>query len=153
MGYATITQVESYNPQRGRYTAGTVPTLAQVEAFIEQIADHIDSVLAAQGVSVPVTAPANFLSWLGRLNALGAAAQAELAAFPEVQTNLGGSFSGARYQRMYDDGIKQLIAGSAIPPTAGTAGARITATAYGVDNPDPVTGEAPAPLFSVTQVF
>jgi hypothetical protein len=153
VAYATVTDVENLNPQRGRYDVKTVPTRQQVEGYLEQIAAEIDSVLAAQGLSTPVSAPATFLTFITRLNALGAAAQAELGAFPEAEGSLGGSFSGARYQRMYEAGLARLVKGEAIPPAAGTAGARVQAAAYGTDNPDPVTGDPPAPLFSMSQSF
>lgn len=149
MAYATLRDVEALNPQRGPYGDTTVPTAAAVEGFIADIAAEIDAVLGSQNIVAPVTEPSTFLAVLRRLNALGAAGQAEMAAFPNQPGggDVGGSASGPRYWRMYQDGLTRLVNGEGIPSVALMSKARIRprAATYAED--------APAPVFSMSQLF
>jgi hypothetical protein len=113
MAYCTITDVRGLNPKR-TYNATTTPTEAQVGQYITDIAAEIDSIIQAQGYTVPVTAPANFVTVLKLLNARGAAAQAEIAMFPE--SGVGATPHGQQLLSLYKDGLKALRAGE-IPET------------------------------------
>lgn len=151
MSYATRTEVEALNPQRGTYSSATIPTAAQVDGYLASIAGEIDGVLAAQNLATPATTPASFLTLLGHLNALGAAALAETAAFPQGQGDLGGGGgSAATYRRMYEDGLRRLADGTSIPPEAyGARTARPRARSHESEYPDDNTG----PVFTMTRVY
>lgn len=108
MAYAAIADVRGLNPKR-TYSATTTPTEAQVIQYIADIAVEIDNVLQSQGYTVPVTAPDNFVSHLKLLNARGAAAQAEMAMFPDAVN--GATPQGAQLLSLYHDGLKALRSG------------------------------------------
>lgn len=108
MAYCDIDDVQALNPQRGDYSSSTKPTSTEVTTFITTVSDEIDSVLKARGVSVPVTAPAEFLSHLEQVNANGAAAYAEFAMFPEAAGTPGGSPQGDRLWKIYQGQLKSL---------------------------------------------
>ncbi|MDD4986953.1 MAG: hypothetical protein PHQ43_14490, partial [Dehalococcoidales bacterium] len=75
MAYCQLSDVQELVPKFPISTT-TTPTQTQVESLIAKIAVEIDAVLEAQGFTVPIKAPANFVLWLETLNALGAAARA-----------------------------------------------------------------------------
>ena len=80
-GYCVLADVQAINLQR-TYSAGTLPTSTQVEAFITDVFWEINGILDAQGYSVPVGTSATSASLiLQRINAGGAAALAEEAAY------------------------------------------------------------------------
>lgn len=139
MAYAAITDVQALNAKRTTYSANTTPTAAQVTTFITNIAAEIDSVLAAAKTLTPVTAPASFVGFLLNLNALGAAALAETAQFPEVPSGAGDQASSPHSQRlwkMYQDGLASLKDGSAIDPLSACSSAEALAETYLTANPD-----------------
>jgi len=116
MAYCTITEVEALNPQRGAYSASTKPTSTQVEAHIVTISDELDTIIAGRGLTVPVTAPAEFLSHLKQVNAYGAAALAEMGMFPEAG-GLGTSPQGDRLWGIYTRALEFIKTGK-LPVTA-----------------------------------
>lgn len=149
MAYCTVQDVEAQNSQREPYSNDTRPTRVQVSDFIDDVAGEMDSILAAQGQAVPVTEPPSFVSMLRRLNALGAASYAEEGMYPESD----GETMATRLYKRYQDGLARLVDGSAIPPAAPSATAtRVRATSYGIDNPAS-DGNAPAPVFQITDRF
>lgn len=153
MAYATAADVQALNTKRTDYQDGvTNPSLTEVDVFIVDIASEIDTILAAKGLITPVASPAAFVLWLARLNALGAAAQAEMAGFPEQDQGQGSTPQGDRYWKMYQQGLESLKDGSAIHPDApvndDATGLNMLARSYGTDNPDPLTGLPPASIFS-----
>jgi hypothetical protein len=104
MAYCTITDVRAKNPKQ-TYDDDSTPTQTQVEQFITDIAVEIDNVLQAQGYTIPVTSPANFVSHLKQVNANGAAALADMAMFPDSPD--GTSPYGKQLYEIYQ---KQLAA-------------------------------------------
>lgn len=84
MAYCTIIDVQGFNASRGAYSATTKPTSTQVNTMIDMIAAEIDSILTTRGVTTPVTSPADLVTYLRRVNALGAAADAESAMLPSA---------------------------------------------------------------------
>ena len=158
MSYCAIGDVQALNTTRDTYSASTNPSSTQVGTFITNIAAEIDAALAANRVLTPVTAPASFLTFLLHLNALGAAALAEEAAFPEFDGGPGTTTQGQRYYKQYQDGLKGLKDGSLIDPSAATASTSTLARTYQTDNPanDPTNdGTSPnhQPLFSMSKEF
>lgn len=105
MPYCSLSDVKALNPKR-RYAADTTPSETQVNQYIADIAVEIDSILQSQGYTVPVTTPDNFVSHLKLLNARGAAAQAEIAMFPEAVS--GASPHGSQLLSLYKEGLKAL---------------------------------------------
>jgi hypothetical protein len=122
MAYCTITDVRGLNPKR-TYSTTTTPTQAQVEQYITDIAAEIDNAIQSQGYTVPVTSPANFVAVLKMLNARGAAAQAEIAMFPE--SGPGSTPHGAQLLSLYRDGLKALRSGEIPEEITGQTGANV----------------------------
>ena len=139
MAYCDIDDVKALNPKR-TYSATTTPTETQVEGYIDDIAVEIDNILQAQGYTVPVTTPTNFVDYLKTLNARGAAAQAEMAMFPDTMD--GMSARGAQLLALYKDGLKALrngeIAASLSPgETSSDVGSYYHAMTDQEDFPEP----------------
>ena len=109
MAYAAIADVRAVNPKR-TYSTTSTPTTTQVEGFITDIAAEMDTVIAGRGIVVPVTTPAEFLAFVTHLNALGAAALAERAMFPEA-AGIGATPSSVVLWKQYQDGLKFLKEG------------------------------------------
>jgi len=153
--YCDIEHVQAKRATRDELTDDTVPTSQQVSLFIEEIAGEIDTVLLTRGVQVPVTAPAAFLLFLQNTNALGAAAQAEMAAFTEFEGQQASTY-GARLEAMYQKRLARLADGSAIPSgAAGGAASRVRARSYGTEYPEDDRDDAPdtASFFSRGRQF
>ena len=102
MSYCTITDVQALNSQRDTYGAATNPSLTEVNGFITQIGNELDSLLLTLSLTVPVITPAEFVGALALANAQGAAALAEMAQFPEAQGTMGGSPHGQQLWAMYE---------------------------------------------------
>ena len=116
MSYCTLTNVQALNPTR-TYGAATTPTTTQVGTFITQVAGEIDTVLQGRGLTTPLTTPAEFVTFLTQLNAVGAAALAERAMFPEAQGLMGTTSAGSAHWKQYQEGLKYLKEG-ALPSDA-----------------------------------
>lgn len=110
MAYCAIDDVRALNPKR-TYDASSKPTSTQVEAFIDNAANEMDTVLSARGLAVPVAAPTHFVDHLKHVNANGAAATAEMAMFPEAVGTPGGSPHGQQLYRIYRSQLTQLEKG------------------------------------------
>ena len=123
MAYCVIGDVQALNAQRGSYSVTTKPSINDVNAFILEIAEEIDSVLVSVGVSVPVTGTTVFLK---RLNIMGAAAMAEAS----MAMNGTSESVEARNWRwtIYQEGLKDIRENPAIvgvmPAAVTTSGAR-----------------------------
>src|SRR2546422_800806 len=83
MSYSDINDVRDL---LGKFTlsASSKPTEPQATGLIDQVAAEIDSVLGGAGYTVPVTAPAYFVSALKLLNSTGAAAAILRIMFPDA---------------------------------------------------------------------
>lgn len=118
MSYCTITDVRGLNPKR-TYSATSTPTADQVEEFVIKIAGEIDTVLQGRGLTTPVTTPTEFVTFLEQTNAVGAAALAERAMFPEASGLMGTTSAAAVHWKQYQDALKWLMTGNL--PTGTTA--------------------------------
>ena len=131
MAYCEIADVQALNPTRPTYSAGTKPTATQVEGYITDIAAEIDTALKARGLNTPVTAPTDFVAHLKQMNALGAAALADSAMFPEAM-GPGASPHGAWLWGLYKGALKSLRE-SELPVGSG---GESKPTSYAVEHPD-----------------
>jgi hypothetical protein len=113
MSYSEVADVRA---RMAQFTIGdsTKPTTTQAETFIEETDAEIDVLLVARGVSVPVTTPAAFLSWLGNVSANGATATVLKSMFPSA-TGVGETPAYAFFEKRYQDALKALRDGSVIP--------------------------------------
>ncbi len=145
MAYAATSDVQALNPKR-TYDATSTPTSTQATALIDQIAVEIDAVLEAQGYTVPVTSPANFVNVLKAINAYGAAALAEMGMFPEV-SEMGSTPHWKVLNDKYNEWMKQLRAGE-IPLTLGVAAGAEMVGGYYSDVAD--QDSYPEPIFRIS---
>lgn len=106
MSYCTITEVRGVNPKR-TYDTTSTPTATEVEEFIDRIGAEIDVVLQGRGLTTPITSPTELVSYLEQLNALGAAAMAEQAMFPEAKGMATVSSSEILWKR-YREGLEYI---------------------------------------------
>lgn len=136
MAYAVISDVQGLNAKRTVYSASTAPTATQVTQFIAQISAEIDAVLAQNAIATPVTSPASYLVFLGLVNAWGAAALAEAAAFPEFDGGPANTPQSMRYWGMYQSALKGINDGTMIDPATAGSGSDTLARTYRMDNTD-----------------
>lgn len=133
MPYATEVKVESMMAQFA-LDGTTSPDSTQVAAIITDVDAELDVVLAAQGVTTPVTAPADFLSWVTGIASIGVTARVLRSAFPDV-TGPGEQPAYRYWQKLYDTALAGIKDGSMIPPTV-SAGGAISPSTYFIRNPD-----------------
>ena len=151
MAYATEAEVEA-RIAKHTIDGSSSPDSSQVGLLIDETAGEIDSLLAEQGVTVPVTTPAYFLDFLVGCNANGAAARTLKSMFPDV-TGPGQQPAFQYYQDEYVRQIEGLKDGSLIPPGATRTGSTGPSTYFTV-NPDEETDEgdiAEGPFHVATQ--
>lgn len=154
MTYAQLAEVEALTARRTPFSEQTRPTADQVLGFIETIAGQLDASLSAAGVTVPVTEPDAFLSYVTHLNAIGAAALTEMVMFPEADRGSASSSQGDRYWSLYKEGLTAIADGSGIAADAPrTSSGSVRALAYALDNPDALTEAQLTPVFSMQTVF
>ena len=117
--YGTVAKVEALvgDVVASRlFTTGTVPTLAQVEAFLDDIASELHGALAQGGYAVQTktnltTNAPRAVDWLSLLNAYGACAlvlqtlpyEAQAAALPDAPPSRGNWF-----RKRYEDGLERI---------------------------------------------
>jgi hypothetical protein len=108
MAYCLIADVSGLLAQR-TFSATTKPTITQVNTFISDIAAEIDTALLSRGLTAPATTPTDFVTHLKQVNAMGAAALAEQAMFPEAG-GMGSTPNSKRLWEMYQAALKALKA-------------------------------------------
>jgi len=130
--YASIDDVKALNPKR-TYSATTTPTETQVGTYITLIEGEIDTVLLALGFLGDITAPAEFITFLRLLNALGAAAMAEQAMFPET-SEAGATPHWKALKARYEALLDKLSTGKLMPSSFNSA--RLVGSIYSDANTD-----------------
>lgn len=145
MGYCLLSDVQTLNTKR-TYSASTTPTLTQVQTYIDLIASEIDIALTGRGYGVPVASPAALVAALKFVNALGAAAMAEQAMFPET-VEKGSTPHSTVLEKKYKELLAKLERGDW---TASAEGASV-----GSLYTDPATDQEnyPEPKFGIDKVF
>lgn len=153
MAYTTLDDVRSLIAQF-TVDASSKPAATQVQAMTEDISTEIDSVIAAAGYAVPVTAPSWWINWLALLNAYGAAATALKSMFPGA-SGVGENPAYAFWEQRYKDGLVRLADGSAIPPAVARSVAAVGASTYLTRNPDAdeYIGDLAEPHFKVGKQY
>lgn len=114
MAYADVEHVAIYNQQR-TYSASSKPSVSQVKVICAWVASVIDAALANIGYVVPVTAPIS-LSILQDLNAMGAAASAEMAAF--MGANPNESQHASMLHKRFEQRLADIVSGKLKLPDA-----------------------------------
>ena len=127
------------------------PTTTELDAIMEDVAGELNTCMAAQGLAVPVTTPDYFLDWLEGLASAGAAARALKSMFPGA-TGPAETPAYSFWHRIYDNGLKMIKSGDAIPPDAVSTGV-IAPSTYGTKHPvtNADVGENAEPMFKVEQ--
>lgn len=133
------------------FTATSMPSTADAQTFLDDIAGEIDGVLSSRGIATPVTiasAPQSFLDFLKVTNAIGAAAQIVAALFPQAS-----GVASTEYQswldEQYEQRLKSLRSGEGIPDVVlpgGTGGS--LARSYWTTNPTDENGNEHVPVFT-----
>ena len=153
MAYSDVNAVRDL---LGKFTlsGSTKPTEQQATALLDQVSAEIDTTIAGAGYTVPVTAPAYFLTRLSLLNSVGAAAAILRAMFPDA-TGAGETPAYAFWWNWYQTGLKSLANGSAIPPDVITNAAYVAPSTYFTNNPDVEVdlGDIAEPRFKMGTVF
>jgi len=138
MAYAVQADIEALNPKRV-YDTNSSPTTTELSGIIDNVAAEIDTVLASQGYTTPITIPSSFVTRLKLLNAQGAAALAEMGQFPDA-SGPGETPHGAVLLKAYQDSLQSLRDGE-VPASLGkasTASPSSYSLRQGDDFPDPV---------------
>ena len=95
----------------------STPTIAQALSYQAEVNGEIDSVLASQGFTVPVTGPSYFLSALAKVEADGTAARVLRTMFPDSR-GPGETTAWGFYEVAYRDAIKRWERGLGYPKGA-----------------------------------
>lgn len=153
MPYATMADVQNLVAQITISTT-SVPTTTQATAILTDVSNEIEVRLASAGFSVPVTAPAYLLDWLGLLNAYGAAAAVLKSALPDA-TGPGDTPAYAFWEARYQAGLKAISDGTISPPEAASNDNRVMPSTYLTRNPDTEEdlGDIAEPLFKIGKAF
>jgi hypothetical protein len=154
MAYATSSEVQG---AIAKFTIGasTKPSTTQLTVMLAEIDGYIDSILAAKGVVVPVTAPAYFTQALQSIGVAGVAARVLKSMFPDA-VGADETPAYAYWQARFDDGIKALVDGSLIPDeVVGTTSGYVAPSTYLTNNPDEEVdlGDIGEPFFTRGKVF
>lgn len=107
--YAAIDDVSAYSPQVP-FTATSKPSETMVTAFIEDVANDMDTVLSNIGYVTPVVSGPKALQWLRKTCALGALGIAQAARDTGVTTavNASGREGKNIWQQMYESRMKAI---------------------------------------------
>jgi hypothetical protein len=89
----------------GTFTAATRPTLAEVERFIDRRSARMNAVLAANGYTVPVTAPGAATLALAEIASQGAAGDCELTMRNSGVRPEGENDREYEFLRAYEQGL------------------------------------------------
>lgn len=116
----------------------SVPATADVAGIINEIQAAVDAVLSAQGAAVPVdpaVAPAEFMTYLKNVTALGAASRIVAALFPAavgVASTTYHLFLADQFQAE----LKRMQSGASIPDLiVATSGGGSLARSFWTSNP------------------
>lgn len=139
----------------GKFTisAGSIPTTTQAQRIIDEVSAEVDAHLLGIGVTVPVTAPAQFLGWLGLVNAYGATAAVLKSMFPAA-TGPAETPAYAFWEARYKAALKSIDDLSIIPGDV-VATHRIAPSTYLTRNPsiEENLGDIAEPFFKRGKSF
>ena len=113
MAYTTSSSVAAFcsnlTQNASDFSASTTPTQSQVNNWITQGAQQIDTILRTKGF-VPPSSACDIYGQLGDLNTYYAVARAEKAR-TNVRLAPGERTRGQVFQKDFDEGLKALLAG------------------------------------------
>lgn len=154
MAYAKIKDVKTLIPKINM-GGTTEPDSVEVDKIIVSVSAEIDSRLAANGYTVPATAPSGFLTYLTVVNAYGAASAILKGIFPDA-TGAGESPAYAFWEKRYQTELLRIETGAAIPTTL-SAGSSLKPRTYLTEHPniedDVDLGTAGEPFFKRNKVY
>ena len=107
--YAALADVNALIPQ-SPFSGSSKPTDTAVTAFIDDVANDMDAVLANIGYVTPVVSGTSALQWLRKTCALGTLGLAQAARATNVTTAVSASGREAKniWQQLYEDRMKAL---------------------------------------------
>lgn len=105
MSYCTISDVNGYVPQ-SPYTPTTTPTQAQVQAYIDQVANQINTTLENLGYVTPVLTGPMALVELRKMNAWGALGLAQQSRITAIAPDQAVGLSV--WTKMFNNAIQAL---------------------------------------------
>ena len=105
--YATVVDVERYNPQRAPFSSTTKPTASQVIGLILDAESQADNILFKVGYDVPIPTTATLAFDMVGM----AVAQIAAALVEEVAPTSGPNDRRNHYQRMSSEAKRMLAAG------------------------------------------
>jgi hypothetical protein len=113
MAYATLSDVQTY---LGPFVPGpsTSPSASQVSELLANCSNEIDAALKSRGLTVPIVAPPEFVTFLVQLNAMGAAGFVLYQVFP-VTGSPGSSPMGDYLTKTYQARLADFRKGIGIP--------------------------------------
>lgn len=113
MPYASASSVAAYTRsllgEFVTYTNSSCPTRQQVDGWLSSGCSIIEARLSGAGYTVPIAATAGAYAWISDLNALFAAARAEISR-SNVTLGPGERTRGQVFQELFDDGLDSLLA-------------------------------------------
>ncbi len=135
-------------------SATSAPTTTQATALITEIDNEVNVALSSVGVTVPVTAPAYFLGWLGLVVSYGAAAAILKSMFP-ASSGPAETPAYSFWEKRYQEALKQIRSGDAIPDEITAGGLYAAPSTYFTRNPDEEEdlGGIAEPPFKAGMVF
>ena len=110
MTYAATTDVAAYAPNLtddGDFTLASIPTKAQVQAWLNRGYSRINMKLAGMGYTVPATSGTDIYEYLVDLEALYAAARADMARL-SARVGAGERSRGQVLMEQFEEGLKGL---------------------------------------------
>jgi len=112
MPYASASDVESFCRNlvgaASGFDVGTDPTLLSVDAWLSSGCAVLETELGSHGYSTPVASTVSAYGWLTNLNALYAAARAEMSR-ANVTLRVGERTRGQVFDKMFWDELKRLL--------------------------------------------
>lgn len=121
MSYTTAARVQALAARLPTFSAATTVTADEVDTFIEDTEAEINVALSKHGYTVPVSSPAEFLTWLGKVATEGVAALV-LKAWYQDSTGPNSESAWSMYERRYRDALKEIRDGVMIPGSTDDGG-------------------------------
>jgi hypothetical protein len=139
VAYCTVADVQALRPQIV-FTAGSKPSLADVQKVVNQLSDHINGIMAGLGVTVPLNAAASPIAYayIHACVMWGAAGLLEDSQRAAISGNPGSQQVQNDYKEQYDGCITAITEKPGIlidAPMAETGAAARNISSFFTQNP------------------